>query len=133
MTKDLTGRGNTRLVPPLLRREPGDFIPHTFTIGDSYQTNFSTSIGQYTLLSAYNRTDTPGSSVPHVGRPIFNFAYTNINLRPCDVLQITLTMTFSRNGQGGISKAMVRQILIGTMDTLLHDHPSCDDEEVKFK
>jgi hypothetical protein len=79
------------LIPSLLRLNAGDFVPHTFTIGDAFLTNFSL-FASYTILGVYDRQDSPGSPVPLVSNAVSSFAYKNYDLAQCDVLGIIISM-----------------------------------------
>jgi len=79
------------LIPSSLRQNAGDFTPHTFTIGDTFLTNFSL-FASYTILAAYDRQDSPGSPVPLASNTLSGFAYKNYDLSQCDVLGITISI-----------------------------------------
>jgi hypothetical protein len=87
-------------VPASLRRSPGNFIPHTFAIGDTFQTNFSL-FGPYTISSAYARNFTPGSSM--VVKEVPSFAYQNHDLTACDVFSVNLDMDFPNSSSVGLT------------------------------
>jgi hypothetical protein len=78
----------SNLVPASLRRDHSDFIPHTFVMGEAFQTNF-TAFDPYKIVAAYTREDTPGS-VPRVLSKVPSFAYMNYDFKACDVTDITL-------------------------------------------
>ena len=91
------------LVPHLLNRKPGNFLPHAFNVGDDFQTNFSL-FDQYVIRTAYNRTGT----FPQASNEIPTFQYANHKLETCDVTQISITVNF----QAGYSKATLDQIWV---------------------
>jgi hypothetical protein len=88
------GPSYSAIVPSLLRRKLDDFIPHTFTQGEPFQTNFSL-FGPYRIGSAYSRNDTYGAK-PRAVKAVPSFVYRNYDLgTSCDVADITLDMIFS--------------------------------------
>jgi hypothetical protein len=86
------------LLPSSFRRNPGNFVPHTFTTGDTFITNFSL-FSSYKMGSAYVREDSPGSPVPLVSNAVSSFAYNNYDLALCDVLAITIGIDFLQGNQ----------------------------------
>lgn len=57
--------------------------------GENFQTDLG-ALGDYTMISAYSRNDTPGSSKPLATSKLPSFAYMNYDLSTCDVSSITL-------------------------------------------
>jgi len=78
------------LVPASLRKDPGDFTPHTFVMGETFQTNFTAF--EYTMVVAYTREDTPGSPKPTALGKIPSFAYMNYDFKACDVTSIRVNI-----------------------------------------
>lgn len=77
----------SNLIPAMLQNNHHDFVPHTFTVGDTFQTNFS--LFSYGIISAYSRGGSPGGS-PEVGQDIRSFEYMNYGFRTCDVVDLSL-------------------------------------------
>ena len=71
----------------MLQSNHHDFVPHTFTVGDTFQTNFS--LFSYGIISAYSRGGSHGGS-PEVGQDIRSFEYMNYGFRTCDVVDLSL-------------------------------------------
>lgn len=102
-----TNRGPSyfRNIPAFIQHNPGDFIAHTFTIGDTFQTN-STFFALYKVQKAYSIS---GGIFPN--KELLNFAYPNNDLSACDVSSITLDLNFQNSGQqAGVVGADVRFI-----------------------
>ncbi|KAF9006883.1 hypothetical protein BDZ89DRAFT_1120123 [Hymenopellis radicata] len=70
------------LVPSSLRHSAGDFMPQTFKIGDTIQTNLSAF--DYQILTAY-QNELPSKAVA-------SFPYYNNALSTCDVANLTLSV-----------------------------------------
>ncbi|KAF8237978.1 hypothetical protein L208DRAFT_1457060 [Tricholoma matsutake] len=79
----------SNLIPAPLQKHSVPFIPHTFMMGENFQTDLG-SFG-YSMESAYTRNDMPGSSIPLATNKLPSFAYMNYDLSSCDVMYITLT------------------------------------------
>ena len=58
-------------------------------MGDHFQTDLG-ALGDYTMISAYNRNDTHDSSKPLATSKLPSFVYMNYDLSTCDVSSITL-------------------------------------------
>jgi hypothetical protein len=102
---------SSKILPALLRRDPGNFIPHTFVIGDTFQTNFSL-LGPYMIQSIYFRQDTNGSPVPRALNGINSFVHRNYDLTTCDVLSMSLDLDFSpSSGQPLVAAGVCLQCL----------------------
>jgi hypothetical protein len=85
---------NSLFSPSFLRRNPGEFTPHTFVQGDLFQTNASL-FGPYTIPSAYAlQVNTSNKSHPVAGEAVPSFVFYNNDLSTCDVLHITLDLFF---------------------------------------
>lgn len=96
--------------PSFLRRNPGEFTPHTFAPGDFFHTNASLLGGLgYTIRSAYAlQVNTSNKSEhPVAGEAVPSFVFHNNDLSTCDVLRITLDLVFS-NRFLVVTQAMVR-------------------------
>ena len=81
----------SNLVPAPLRKHSVQFTPHTFVMGDSFQTDLGAF--RYNITSAYSRNDTrhtPGSSKPSATDGLPSFSYMNSDLSSCDVLYIKI-------------------------------------------
>ena len=82
------------LSPFAIHRNPGEFIAHTFTPGESFHTN-ATLFGPYTIRSAYALNTSAKSEHPVAGKGVSSFAFNNNDLSTCDIWRITLDMFFS--------------------------------------
>lgn len=81
------------IVPAPIRKRSISFIPHTFVIGETFQTDSDFGLFDYKIGSANHLNDTPGSSTPRVGAEVSSFLYMNHGLSTCDVISITLDTT----------------------------------------
>ncbi|KAF8224617.1 hypothetical protein L208DRAFT_1409930, partial [Tricholoma matsutake] len=79
----------SNLIPAPFQKHSVQFTPHTFMKGENFQTDLG-ALGDYTMISAYSRNDTPGSSKPLATSKLPSFAYMNYDLSTCDVSSITL-------------------------------------------
>ncbi|KIM74290.1 hypothetical protein PILCRDRAFT_14552 [Piloderma croceum F 1598] len=85
----------SNLIPAAFQKQSVDFIPHTFNIGDTFESDSSLGVFNYIMRTAYTREDAAGSSAP---RPVDNapsFLYMNNDLSTCDVVSITLSIAFN--------------------------------------
>jgi hypothetical protein len=87
------------IIPAPIRKRPSSFIPHTFVIGETFQTDSDFGVFDYVIESANYRDDTLGSSTPRVGAEVSSFLYMNHGLSTCDVMSITLDTTLPPPGQ----------------------------------
>ena len=91
-------------IPALLRHNPSDFIAHTFTVGETFQTN-STLFGPYRLRTAYSLRGDGNQAL--VYKELLAFAFKNYDLSRCDVSNITLDLRFSSTAGPGVVGANV--------------------------
>jgi hypothetical protein len=84
----------SNLIPASLRLNHGNFLPHTFLVGDTFQTNY-TLFNLYTIERVYTCIDNP-ESPPRAVTATPSFAFMNYDFgRTCDVRDITVSLTLS--------------------------------------
>ena len=88
----------SNLVPAPFHKHSVKFTPHTFVMGENFQTDLGALSG-YRMISAYSRNDTPGSSIPLATSKLPSFVYMNYDLSSCDVLFITLAVDIQPPGE----------------------------------
>ena len=97
----------SNLIPAFFKKDSVQFTPHTFMMGEKFQTDLG-ALGDYTMISAYNRSDTPGSSKPLATSELPSFAYMNHDLSTCDVSSITLAASLQPHQMTAQVTAIVR-------------------------
>lgn len=90
----------SNLIPAAFQKPSAEFIPHTFTIGDTFQTNSNLSdVFEYIMQSAYTREDAAGSSAPRAVAQVPSFVYSNYDFSMCDVLSVGISVHFNLTWQ----------------------------------
>jgi hypothetical protein len=95
-TPNITGTAvpYSNLIPAAFRRTSADFTPHTFNIGDPFESDSNLTVFKYTIVTAYTRKDVAGSSAPRAVANEPSFVYRNYDFSTCDVVAILLWIPF---------------------------------------
>jgi hypothetical protein len=83
------------LIPAAFRTRTVDFLPHTFNIGDIFESNSTLGVFNYIMQTAYTREDAAGSSAPRAVNIVPSFSYMNNDLSTCDVVSTMLSTAFN--------------------------------------
>ncbi|KAK0474158.1 hypothetical protein IW261DRAFT_1610594, partial [Armillaria novae-zelandiae] len=75
----------SNIIPASLRHTAGNFMPQTFTVGDTIQTH--SSVFSYEIATVF-----PRGTIPYKGLQVSSFPYCNNPLSSCDVLNISLSL-----------------------------------------